>query len=128
MLCGADGAGAGLRIARYKVDKAEPEVAESPQVADVIVVLQRASAALDVLEAEAKSNKGGAEGGTTLGEAVARVLERDCKAAAGLIDALLPKSDTFDVLVGAHPLPMLQAWVFAWRLLSVYGGDMRLKL
>ncbi len=127
-LCGGD-SNKGVRIAKYKKDAAMPGVTEKPSTSEVVAVLQRASTALEALEALELGNNG-----TTLGDAVDRLLKRDCAASDRLVEALLPGSETFDVLLSdpdgkpVEPWPKLEAWVFAWRLLSAYGGELRLKL
>ncbi|GAX86471.1 hypothetical protein CEUSTIGMA_g13881.t1 [Chlamydomonas eustigma] len=117
----------GMRIASYKLNAAEPVVISGPpSTLDVIAMLQNASAALEAFQKITHAS--------TLGNAVDRLIQKDCMAADRLIHALFPTS-AFKVMLSGpdggpvEPLPRLEAWVFAWRLVSSFGtANMRLEL
>lgn len=124
-----------LRIAKYKMDAGEPDVADPPSVSTVVDCLRSTSVALDVLFFSKNASKLSAlKTCKTLGDAVEYLIGGDCVAAGALVGALLPSgSPTFDVVVRAPdgsavpPPPLLDAWVFAWRLTSTYN-DLTLTL
>ena len=64
----------------------------------------------------------------TLGSVVDELLRRDCKSAAQLVDALLPGSKRYLVLVRGPDgspvpqLPHLDAWVFTWHVTRTFSN------
>ena len=129
----ADGSGGGsASIARYGMHDALPEVSSPAMTADVVSVLSSASSALDVLLTLPKAMIAG----RTLGDAVDHLLRHDCPSARLLIDALLPHGGhkgRFPVMLTAADgspvprLPMVDGFVYAWRIVSTYT-DLRLDL
>jgi hypothetical protein len=124
-LCSGSNGFGSMRIAKYGILTSEPELASPPSIVDVVGVIRSTSVALEILAAMSEK---------TLGSAVDHLIDRDCVAAGRLVHALLPhKDDAFYVVLSdlegnpVPPLPMLEAWVFAWRLTSSYP-ELRLRL
>ena len=122
---GRPGFGA-LNIAAYNDDEPEPEVhsGKALSIKHVVDALQQASVACERLQGR---------DGETLGAVVDSLISSSCRDAADLVDALLPMSSTFSVVLVAPDgsavpqLPMMHAWVFAWRLVSHFS-NMTLRL
>jgi hypothetical protein len=130
-LLGGSGAAGRLRIAKYGMKSPEPEVSDRVSVADIVATMQTASVAYEILKDATATHA--ATLGATLGDVVDAMIAKDCGTASVLVDALLPRADTFNVVLtdaegrAVKRLPRLDAWVFAWRLVSTYS-DMVLTL
>ena len=114
-----------MRVAMYDSNHAEPEILSPPTTSDLVRLIDTASVALDVLSSRLPRAW---IKGKTLGGAVDRLLKEDCPAARRLVDALLPKRyPSYPVLLSlpdgseAPKLPMVEAFVYAWRLVSTFS-------
>ena len=126
-----------MAIAKYDMSSSTPKVVSGADLSttDVFSAMQSSSVALEELVRTSAKNK---KKNATLGDAMDALLRTNCASAGRMVTALLPyaggnSSDAFVVVTRGPsgdpvaPLPMLEAWVFAWRLLKSYG-DLRLTL
>jgi hypothetical protein len=119
-----------LKLARYDMRTEEPHVVAPPSLKAVMSVVSNVSVALDIMtqalaDLEKKKHK---KMPATLGALVDRLISEDCRKASALVEALLPNSEVYFALThgpdgqAAPPLPLQEAWVFAWRVTQTFGN------
>lgn len=100
-------------VAKHVMTSDKPELISPPSVVHLASILANVSVALEVLR-DSKATG-------TLGAFMDRIMADDCHKARALVNALLPWEDSyFVIMVGpdgrpAPKLPLLRAWVLAWR-------------
>ena len=119
-----------MKLAKY--DMREEAAQSVPMsLSGVMSVVSTVSVALEIIT-QALENMSGAKP-TTLGALVDRLLKDDCGKASALVQALLPSTDEYFVMTHgpqgrpAPPLPLQDAWVFAWRVTNTYS-DLTLRI
>jgi hypothetical protein len=112
-----------MAVYKYSWHSSDERIVSPPSVKDVVDVANRVWVALEVLE-PLLLRTSAEPAPATLGDAIDRLIARDCKKTAKLVEALLPWSAEYVCLlrgVDGRPAPawpLASAWVYAWRVVN----------